>query len=529
MPLPGGRNSPFVSVLCRLQDIEVLYFFDERASAFFALGRAKRDGRPVAVITTSGTAVAELYPAVIEARYSGAPLVLITADYPKAFKNTSAPQCIEQDQIFSKTAQATLHFEAVSNSHPSQWNIFQKKFNRLKKTFLKTRLNKQWKKIHQRPIHINARFDEPLVDEKHSAPPIDQACFSELTEQKPPLPKEMRSSQKQDLPHQNKETFSAHNSSSPSQETHPKNHLKKNLQINLRNKDDHQAIFKNSDTTTSQPYTKEYLCQSKIRFAQYWREIRSFLKKSKKPVILLTGLPPGLQNAVESALLKLSRPVYAEPLSQLRDSTALNPLMLKSGEAILNQAVRNQWIDGVIRIGAIPAVRLWRDLNQMSLPALSFSLSDFSGLKNQPQALPLSAFLNCDFSSQVDDCFKNIQKHYKELFDQDRLQTQNMEQSLEKNPKSEPAWIRRISQNLPEGSHIFLGNSLPIREWDAYAERKNKNFIYTGNRGANGIDGLLSSFFGLCRPSIPNYCILGDLSALYDLSAPWIFKANEKF
>src|SRR5207248_3106992 len=71
---------------------------------FFALGRAKLLGKPAAVVTTSGTAVAELLPAVVEAFYSGTPLIVITADRPARYRGTGAPQCIEQEGIFGPYA-----------------------------------------------------------------------------------------------------------------------------------------------------------------------------------------------------------------------------------------------------------------------------------------------------------------------------------------------------------------------------------------------------------------------------------------
>src|SRR4051794_16703140 len=74
----GSRNSPLLAVLGS-SDAKTYSFVDERSAAFFALGRAKRDGVPVAVVTTSGTAVAELLPAAIEAFYSSTPLVFVTA------------------------------------------------------------------------------------------------------------------------------------------------------------------------------------------------------------------------------------------------------------------------------------------------------------------------------------------------------------------------------------------------------------------------------------------------------------------
>ena len=92
----GSRNSPLLAVL----GTDVFSFVDERSAAFFALGRIKLHGAPVAVVTTSGTAAAELLPACIEAYYSGLPLILITADRPARFRGTGAPQSIEQVGLF---------------------------------------------------------------------------------------------------------------------------------------------------------------------------------------------------------------------------------------------------------------------------------------------------------------------------------------------------------------------------------------------------------------------------------------------
>lgn len=119
----GSRNAPLIAAVDRAYS-----FIDERSAGFFALGRAKRDERPVAVITTSGTAAAELLPAAIEAYYSGVPLVLITADRPARYRGTGAPQAIEQSSIFGVYAERSLR----------DWN-------------------------RRMPLHINVEFDEPLL------------------------------------------------------------------------------------------------------------------------------------------------------------------------------------------------------------------------------------------------------------------------------------------------------------------------------------------------------------------------------
>ncbi|HSP15145.1 MAG TPA: thiamine pyrophosphate-binding protein [Thermoanaerobaculia bacterium] len=141
----GSRNSPLIAVLARHAErseasepsssfaslrMTLFSFVDERSAAFFALGRVKSTGHPAAVITTSGTAVAELLPAVIEAHYSGLPLVLITADRPERYRGTGAPQAIEQIGIFGPYAATSLE----------GWSC-------------------------KTPLHLNAEFDEPLIDE----------------------------------------------------------------------------------------------------------------------------------------------------------------------------------------------------------------------------------------------------------------------------------------------------------------------------------------------------------------------------
>jgi len=75
---------------------------------------------------------------------------------------------------------------------------------------------------------------------------------------------------------------------------------------------------------------------------------------------------------------------------------------------------------------------------------------------------------------------------------------------------------------IPPKSQIYLGNSLPIREWDLAASREQRHYSIHASRGLNGIDGQISTFLGLCSNHHPNWGIIGDLTALYDLAGPWI-------
>ncbi len=117
----GARNAPLVQTLLRLKDLHAWHFFDERSAGFFALGKIRQQGKPVAVLTTSGTAAVEVFPAVVEAYYSRAPLLIITADRPKTYRGTGAPQAIEQQNLFGIYVEKFVDID-VSRFLPSDWS-----------------------------------------------------------------------------------------------------------------------------------------------------------------------------------------------------------------------------------------------------------------------------------------------------------------------------------------------------------------------------------------------------------------------
>ena len=99
---PGSRSTPLVVAAARNKNARCMISYDERGSAFHALGYARATNKPAAVITTSGTAVANLYPAVIEAATDNVPMILLTADRPAELIDTSANQTIDQEYIFGR-------------------------------------------------------------------------------------------------------------------------------------------------------------------------------------------------------------------------------------------------------------------------------------------------------------------------------------------------------------------------------------------------------------------------------------------
>ncbi|EEI16135.1 thiamine pyrophosphate-binding protein, partial [Corynebacterium lipophiloflavum] len=122
---PGSRNSPLAYALLARGDIRVHVRIDERAAAFTALGMARVQRRHVGVVMTSGTAVANVYPALVEAHMSHTPLAVISADRPARLLGTGASQTIWQEGIFGRYAatQQVSSLESEISFEPDQVHI----------------------------------------------------------------------------------------------------------------------------------------------------------------------------------------------------------------------------------------------------------------------------------------------------------------------------------------------------------------------------------------------------------------------
>jgi 2-succinyl-5-enolpyruvyl-6-hydroxy-3-cyclohexene-1-carboxylate synthase len=114
---PGSRNAPLALTLAAQDGIEAVSVIDERCAGFVALGMAKASGLPVAVTCTSGTAAANFHPAVAEARESRVPLIVLTADRPPELRDVGAGQAIDQLGIYGSAAK---WFVEVGNHEPSR-------------------------------------------------------------------------------------------------------------------------------------------------------------------------------------------------------------------------------------------------------------------------------------------------------------------------------------------------------------------------------------------------------------------------
>ena len=150
---PGSRSTPLVLNIWRDESASHTVHHDERSAAFQALGRSLATGNATAVVTTSGTAVAELLPATVEASQSNVPLVLLTADRPARLRGTGSNQTILQPGIFGPYVRAELDIPATVPNHGEWQRELSDQVTQLVQSASGPRPG---------PVHLNAQFDKPF-------------------------------------------------------------------------------------------------------------------------------------------------------------------------------------------------------------------------------------------------------------------------------------------------------------------------------------------------------------------------------
>jgi 2-succinyl-5-enolpyruvyl-6-hydroxy-3-cyclohexene-1-carboxylate synthase len=399
----GARNAALVEALARAEmagAARLWRHFEERSAGFFALGRTMASGRPCAVVTTSGTAVAELLPAMIEARYQARPLVALTADRPAAFRGSGAPQSIVQPGIFGPHA---------FDGEIAAWDGCG-------------------------PLHLNLELDEGFD-------PAD-AEFSPLGGFSPARPR--------------------------------------------------------------------------LDVASLARWLRDDLFRGL--VVMIGGLETGEREEVFHFCAQLQAPVVAEAASGLRE--ALQELAIHDADRVLKAKPPGK----ILRLGEIPSGRFWRDLENLpEVEVWSVCRNGLPGLARDSQVThsavdrALRALGDIDAAEDALDLRVGAARR-----------AARVDELLESFPDSEPGLMRALSHYASLGSGVFLGNSLPIREWNLFAQWQRPVPEVRANRGVNGIDGQVSTWLGWSAERRDAWAVVGDLTALYDMAAPFMLDQIER-
>ena len=424
---PGSRSTPLALALARHPRVEVHVHLDERSSGFFALGIAKATQRPVAVACTSGTAAAELFPAVVEASQSRMPLVMLTADRPPRLRGTGANQTIDQVELYGRYVRA--YEEPPLPARTDDVHEWRAAGSRALEAMLPV----------PGPLHLNCPFDEPLT------PSGEEADLLQTSAPRQPV---------------------ARHESAPTRE-------EIDQLVRLVSGARGVALFGGWPTIDEGP-------------ARLWSEV-------------------------------LGWPVIAEPLSSARRPG----ISLAAGQALLGST----WLDAhrpevVVQCGAAPTSRASQTL-VAGVPTLvvvdRFHMEPDPEsratlrLRLDPGEMPFGDRL-AHGSAPVDWI-----EAWRQADGLAHVAVNTFLDGLDE--PFEPRVARDVAAWIPEGGTLFVGNSSPIRDLDLVM-RPRAGLRVVANRGASGIDGLVSTALGIAASRRGHtVALLGDLSLVHDVGA----------
>ncbi|MEB3338259.1 MAG: 2-succinyl-5-enolpyruvyl-6-hydroxy-3-cyclohexene-1-carboxylic-acid synthase [Leptolyngbyaceae bacterium] len=489
---PGSRSTPLAIAFARQDSLEAIPVLDERSASFFALGLARRHRCPVALVCTSGTAGANFYPAVIEAKESQVPLWVLTADRPPELRHCNAGQTIDQQKLFG-----------VFPNWYAELALPELELSQL--AYLRQTLIHAWNQAlypFAGPVHLNIPFRDPLA-------PIAQLAAQNLALQFP------------------EDFFSAVASLYP---------------------DSHSPLPQGEGLGTSAALSRAVRANhglangldghfgsvQDIQTSAYVQDWQSCHRGIIVAGIAQPPFPASYCAAIAQLSQRLGWPVLAEGLSPLRNYASVNPYLISTYDIALRNPVLAEKLapEMVIRIGEMPTskeLRTWLEVTQARQWVIAGGDRNLDPLHGKtvhwqrsleyllqflpPTSQPPSPYLGlwCRLEAQIREAVDHTMA--------------GLPFTASSNPESQPltlltpfegkvAWL--LSQHLPAGTPLFIANSMPVRDVEFFWVPGNLGIQPYFNRGANGIDGTLSTALGIAHRHQSSVMLTGDLALLHD-------------
>jgi len=445
---PGSRSTPLALALWRQPGIEARVIVDERSAGFFALGAAQASSQPVALLCTSGTALVNYHPAVIEADESGIPLLVLSADRPPELRGIGAGQTIDQIKTFGSSVRwfcevgtheaddkGLLHYRSVA-------------CRALAAAHGETRPG---------PVHLNLPWREPLA-------PVPVAGAVTATD---PLALGGRDGRP----------------------------LTAVTQIDLE--------------------PSAFLLD----------EVAGHIGNAIAGVIVAgRQLDPELREPLAHLARVSGFPILADPTSQVRCGAHDRSHVIAAYDLLLREEhfARSVVPDLILRFGEMPTskpLRTWIEASGADQIAI-----DPCGGWNEPTD-QAAAILRADPTELAQGWaarLEGLEGRERPLPDRwleaETAAQAALDEALSGDEVNEPALHRALGAAHSDGDLVYTSSSMPIRDQEAFLAATATDALFLSNRGANGIDGLVSSGIGAAQASgRPTTILTGDLGFLHDL------------
>ena len=435
---PGSRNAPLALTLAADDRIRATSVIDERSAGFVALGMAKAGGRPVAITCTSGTAAANLHPAVAEAWEARVPLIVLTADRPPELREVGAGQAIDQLRLYGSAAK---WFVEVGNHEPGRETAVH---------YRALACRAWWTAAGGRPgpVHLNFGLREPLD----------------------PRPEELEAADW-------------------------------------------------AGRESGRPWT-EVREHASAPHADDVHELAARLAGSPRGILVCGPTAEEVAEPAVSLAAQAGWPILAEPTSGLRCGEHDRSHVVAHYDVLLRveRFARAHLPDLVLRVGDTPTsrpLRGWlRDVPQVVLDPHGawHEPTRRAELVLQSAAAPTLAALSSALEMRA---ARPEPAWLSSWRDADAV----VPPALAASPDPfEPKVLAELEPALPADALVWVSSSMPIRDVEACFPQSPKGIRFLANRGANGIDGVVSSALGAALASgRPAWLLTGELALLHDV------------
>lgn len=434
---PGSRSTPLAYAFASVKQLNVYRQVDERSAGFFALGIAKAKATPVVLLCTSGTAAANYYPAIVEAKYARVPLIVITADRPHELREVGAPQAINQIRLYGERVKWSAEFP-IPDGAKQTLPFIERHIARAVNIATSAPFG---------PVHLNVPFREPLL--------ID---FQEEL----PLP-----------------------------------------------------AFQQSFIGSTTPSVEAV------------KVLTSIINQTKKGFVIVGELPLATDlQQLWFFIRKLKWPVLVESLSNMRTSIPDDCVqyVISTYDALLKNEYFKEKVaaDTVIRFGAQPVSKFLTIYLTETMPT-NYVVIDEDPLFRDSTAVS-THFIHASIGNWLLDINNQMNEYdedYLNLWRTNDEIARKIIQNYIQHETDEGAVVRTLLERLPNESDLFVSSSMPIRDIDTFLLPTNKDIQIFANRGANGIDGVMSTALGFskARENREMFLLIGDLAFLHDVNA----------
>jgi 2-succinyl-5-enolpyruvyl-6-hydroxy-3-cyclohexene-1-carboxylate synthase len=454
---PGSRSAPLALALAEHPGIRVHVHLDERSAAFFALGAAKRSGRAVVVVCTSGTAAANLHPAVLEADLAGTPLLVLTADRPPELRGTGANQATDQLKLYGPAVRWFCE-AGVPGDDPGSGRYW------------RSLASRAWAEATgppAGPVHLNLAFADPLV------PPVAEGAA--------PLAGEPAAGRAGGAP------WTAAPTGVRSAAPNDVAELARAVRANPR------GVLVAGWGAALDPAAVDAFAA-----ASGWPVLADPLSGARRgPAAISTY--DGLVRAPRFAAAH--RPTLAVRAGGAPTSKALTAWLDESVPQVLVDPAAG-WSDparaATLRLTADPSELLAATTALLTGQGPGVGASPAPGAGAPPSPGPwLQEWLEAERVAR--DAIDGLLDEWAEPF--------------------EGRVARDLVGWVPAGGTLVVGSSMPVRDLDAFA-RPREGLWFVANRGLSGIDGFVATALGVAAATDePVAALCGDLTLLHDASS----------